>query len=461
MLIWHDFRVLLLQKCKFLFDMKRKILLLIVLFPVWAFSQEKVWTLEECILYAVEYNPKRQKQDAQNEIYKLNQIEVIGGFLPSINLGTSAYGNLGRGVNPETNTYVSTNTFNNSYELSSSMLLFDGFSQIYRAKMAKINRARGFDELQQIKDMIAFETMEIFFNVQYYKGIVELAKQQLEESLANLTRIQRMEELGLKSFPDVAEIRAKEAEDRFLLTKQMNFLALEIIKLKGKMNFPTNENLEIVVYENTILTSHFEENAFEVYQQALKTLPGVQIAEKMLSATEMQYKASKGQLFPRLSLSAGTSTGFSRILDDSPYMTFKDQIKNKQGSYVGVSLSIPIFNNFSRLSEVKRSKQRLVIARSEKEELLRQIYSEIEEVVADVNGLSDEYFHAKKRTGAMESAHQVNLRKYEEGLIDALELATSSNRLQNSRVEELHTNMKYQVKYQLLQYYKGKSWIYN
>jgi outer membrane protein TolC len=110
--------------------------------------------------------------------------------------------------------------------------------------------------------------------------------------------------------------------------------------------------------------------------------------------------------------------------------------------------------------ETKRSKQRFVITQNDNEEVLRQIYGEIEQTVADVNGLSDECRYAQKRTEAMFSAHQVNLRKYEEGLIDALELSTSANRLLNSRVEELYTHLKYQLKYKLLQYYKGEtSWI--
>ncbi|HEY5509333.1 MAG TPA: TolC family protein, partial [Paludibacter sp.] len=80
--------------------------------------------------------------------------------------------------------------------------------------------------------------------------------------------------------------------------------------------------------------------------------------------------------------------------------------------------------------------------------------------VADVNGLSDEYAHAGKRTESMKIAHQVNQRKYTEGLISALELNTSSNRLLNAQIEELYTNLKYQLKYKLLNYYKGAS-MYN
>jgi outer membrane protein TolC len=440
--------------------MKRKRFLLLVLLPALVFPQEKPRTLEECIEYAIRNNPKRIQQEAQNKIYRFDQVEAVGGFLPSLHVSSGAYLNFGRGVDPETNTYISTNTFNNAYEIYSSMTLFDGLAQIYRLKMAKINRLRGAEQMQETKDRLALETMELFFNVLYYKGTVDLAKQQLEESETNLKRIQRMEELGLKSIPDLTESKAKEAEDRFLLTKQTNLLELEIIKLKEKMNFPIQEELLVADYEAVILMAHTNENAFDIYKQAFTALPQLRAGQKRVSATEMQYKITRGRLFPSLSLSAGLSTGFSRLMDGSEYMSFEDQLKNRRGSYVSLSLSIPLFDRFSRTSEVNRSKQRVIIARSENEELFRQAYSEIEQAVADVKGLSDECLFAKKRTDAMLEAHKVNIRKYDEGLINAIERTTSANRLLNARVEELHIHLKYQLKYKLLQYYKGEtSWI--
>jgi outer membrane protein TolC len=425
--------------------------------PSGIFSQEKVRTLEECIEYAILHNPQHAKQVAQNEIYRYNQRETLGGFLPSLNAGTGVSMNFGRGVDPETNTYISTNTFSNAYEIYSSLTLFDGFAQIYRVKMAKINRLKGKEELQALKDRTTFEVMEIFFNVLYYKGTVKLAEQQLEESVHNLKKFRRMEELGLKSIPDLAEMQAKEAEDRFLLTRQVNLYNLEIIKLKEKMNLPVEEDLLIKDCEQAPLADTGTQSAMEIYQQALVVLPKVLASAQSLSATRMEYKVARGRLFPTLSLNGGFSTGFSRLMDGTPYMSFSEQLKLREGSYISASLSIPLFNGFSRSSEMKRSRQRLVIAQYQHEETLRQVYSEIEQAVADVNGLSDEYLHAQKRTVAMQSAHQMNLRKYEEGLIDAVALTTSSNRLLNSRVEELYTGLKYQLKYKLLNYYKGGS----
>ncbi|MGG6550506.1 UNVERIFIED_CONTAM: TolC family protein, partial [Prevotella sp. 15_C9] len=73
--------------------------------------------------------------------------------------------------------------------------------------------------------------------------MVDLAGQQWQESRKNLQRTKRMEELGLKSSPDVAELTAKEAADSYNLTRQKNLLQINIIRLKEKMYFPIDEEL--------------------------------------------------------------------------------------------------------------------------------------------------------------------------------------------------------------------------
>jgi len=442
--------------------MKKIGIIFIVLLFQLANAQEKIWTLEDCVQYAVEHNPLRAKQEAQNKIYKQDRREAIGGFIPSLNVNSGVGLNFGHNIDQTTNGYISTNTFWNSYNVNSSMSLFDGMSQIYRLKMANINRLMGEDQLKDTKDQLALQTMELYFTVLYYKGTVNIAKQQLDESEANLKKTQRMEELGLKSVPDLAEIKAKEAEDRLALTQQINLLNAEVIQLKTKMNFPVTGDISIVDYDSTVIAAKTDLNAEEIYQQAITTLPRLRASAYTVKAAEMQYKIARGRMYPSLSLNAGIETGFSRLMDNTPYDSFNKQFKDFMGQYVSVSLSIPILNGFSRSAEMKRSKQRVVISECENEDLFRQVYSEIEQAVADVNGLSDECRFAQKRTESMLSAHQVNLRKYDEGLIDALELSTSANRLLNSRVEELYTNLKYQLKCKFLQYYKGETlWTYN
>ena len=420
-------------------------------------AQEKLWTLEECMRYAVEHNTKRIKQEAQNEIYKQNKLEAIGGFLPSINVSSDMSSSYGRVLDKDTYKYVNNTTQYNQYGIYSSVVLFDGFVQLSKLKVEKFNRLKGLQELQDTKDMLAYETMEIFFNVQYYKGTVKLAIHQLQQSSDNLNQVIRMADLGMKSVPDVAELRAKEAEDRFLLTKQKNLYVLEIIKLKDKMNFPINDELSTADNDTILPATGTTDNVMDIYQKFITNSPKVLASNMSVESSKATVNIAKGSFYPKLSLYGGLSTYYSRMLNGLNYTPFKEQLRTNENYYVGLSLNIPIFNGFSRFADLKRSKQKLIIAQNEHEEALRALHTDIEKTVADVNGLYEEYIQAMKRTESMKIAHQVNQRKFTEGLINALELNTSSNRLLNAQVEELYTNLKYQLKVKLLNYYKGQA----
>lgn len=422
-------------------------------------AQEKKWTLDECMRYAIENSPKKNKQDAQNSIYHQNFLEAVGKLIPSLSANTNASFNFGRGLDSETNTYTDINSFSNNYSLYSSLVLFDGFSNINKMKMQKVNKLMGKQQLQQTKDAIAYETMEAFINVAYSMDMVKLAEQQLEESTANVKQVKRMEELGMKGAADVAELVAKEATDNYNLTRQKNLLVIGIILLKVKMNFPIEDDIEISNTVSDELITKTEETALSIFENAKSVNPKAIAAESAFQAQQLAYKAAKGSFSPTLSMEAGISTNFSRYMDGSEYSSFKDQMRDKRGHYIGFSLSIPIFSGFSRSAQVKRSKAQTVIARNERDETLRTLYSEVEQAIADMNGLADEFYQAKKQTDAMTVAHNVNQRKFTEGLISAIELYTSSNRLLQAKVDELNARLKYELKHRLVDYYKGTPFI--
>ena len=424
------------------------------------FAQEsKKWTLEECMAYAVENSPRINKQIAQNDIHQQNYIEAIGQLLPSARAGTSTDFNYGRIVDEETNTYTNANSFSNYYSLYSSLTLFDGLSNINRIRMQKTNKLMGKEQLQSTKDMVAYETMESFFLVLYSAEIVKLAEQQLEESSANHKQIQRMEELGVKGASDVAEMAAKEAADNYNLTRQRNIYTITLIQLKEKMNYPIDEDICIVHSYSDSMVIKSAEQASQIFEYAKEYNPKVVAAELALRSQELNLKAAKGTYLPAITAEGGYYTSFSQYLDGSTFIPFSEQLKGKRRQYFGFSLSIPVFSRFSRSATVNRSKAQVVIAQNEEAEALRSLYSEIEQAVADKNGQADEYNQAQKQSESMSIAHKINQRKYEEGLISALELHTSSNRLVQAMAEEMNSKLKYELKSRLVEYYKGTPFV--
>ena len=421
-----------------------------------AISQTYGWTLDRCMRYAVEKNPQVAIQNAQNNIYKQDYVEAIAALLPSVNASADVYFNFGRGLDAETNLYTTINSFSNNYGISSSMTLFNGLSSIYRVKLAKINRIMGRHDLQAQRDEIAYATMEAFFNVQYAKELVSLFQQQLKQSDDNVRQTERMYELGVKGYPDVVEMHAQQASDAYKLTQQKNVLAINIILLKEKMNFPIDEELDIVDYVSEDMIVKTPLTAVGIYEKGLSYLPSALSAECRLQAQQVSYKSNRGILFPSVTASAGINTNFARQMNGDLFESFKNQFWNKMGSYVGVSMSVPIFNGLSRSSNLRRSKYQVIVARNQKEQTLRTLYSEIEQTLSDMNGQADEYVQAVKQREAASVAYDVNRRKYEQGLVSALDLHTASNRLLETRIEEKNAQLKYYMKRRMVDYYNGE-----
>ena len=225
------------------------------------------------------------------------------------------------------------------------------------------------------------------------------------------------------------------------------------------MNFPVDEPLSISAYNSEELIAKTDESPLSIYENSRNFLPKALLAEMSLQSSRLAYKTAKGSLLPSISVGAGLSTNFYRLTDGSNYLSFEEQFKNKRGYYVGFSLNVPIFNQFNNSSQIKKAKSQLLIKQYDKELVMRNIYGEIEQAVADMNGQADEYYQAKLQVEAMSVAHDVNERKYKEGLISALELHTSSNRLFQSKVEKLNAQFKFYLKQKLVNYYKGKPLI--
>lgn len=424
---------------------------------LWA--QDKKWTMTDCMRYAVENCQKRHQQDAMNKINDYNYQEAIASLLPSLGASTSAYMNFGRGVDAATNTYIDVSSFYNNYEIGSSMVLFSGLSKIARIRVQNMNRLMGKNQLEQVNDDIAYEVMSLYYNLLYYANTTDLAQKQYDASTKLVEQVARMEELGLKGAPDVAEFEAQQAADKLILTRQKNLYAIELIKLKEKMNYPLGQDIQLAdsIDKQAVLGSN--ERAYDIYEQSLQYLPKALVAQQKLKVQERMYQQTKGQLFPTISARAGINTSFSRLMDGSEYMPFSEQFRERRGQYVGVSLDIPIFSGLSRFSDVRRAKQQLKIAENEQSLALRTLYSEIEQAVTDMNGQAEEYQQAQKQLAAKKIAHQQNISKYDQGLISALELNTSANRLLQASVEELKALYQYQLKHKLVNYYKGEAFF--
>lgn len=425
-----------------------------------AVAQDKLWTMDECMQYAVENSPKVKKQVYTSDSYKAELNSAVASFFPSMNANVGAQYSFGRSIDPETNVYNNTSTFNNRYELGVSIPVFNGGQLINQWRMAKANRQLGMNNVQKEKDDLAINTMMAFMDVVYYQGTVKLAAEQLQENSRILYKTQRQEELGLKGKADVAQIEAQVAANDYNLTHQQNLLNTAVLTLKQNMNYPSDMELDV----DTLLLDQsyvaMMESVDEIFDYASDNNPTALQAKLQLKSSKMQYLMAKGRMLPSISFSAGVSTNyFENLKSETAITAFGDQFRNNRGEYLGFTLSFPLFDGLSRLTNLRRSRNNMRIAQEQQTEVLRQLQTAIEQAILDREGYAKETIQMEKKAKADQIAYQVTLRKFEEGLMSPIDLQTSANTLLLSKADLLQRKLMYLMKCKLVDYYKGKPLI--
>ena len=423
-------------------------------------NAQESWTLNDCINYALINNLDIESQSIITEKYKESFNQAKRDRLPNINGGTDYGISFGKSVDPVTNDVTYNNFASNNYSLSGGVALFEGFIRNNQIAYNRFVYLAGIENEKNLKVEIGFKVMNTFHNALYYKGLIDIVKQQKELSELNLEKIKRQTEVGLSAKTELLEIEARLADEELLLIRTENNFKASLLELKRVMNFPVNKELNLTeINDAEFIQYPIFENADSVFALALENLPSVKAKLQQLRAVEKALDVSKGSLYPSLYLSGGYYTGFynSRTDVQGNSISFKDQVKNNASQSVGVSLSVPVFNRWNNRSNIKQSKLNLEKEKVDLENFKTQLYYEIESYCQDLSAVSAEYLQAKKQTESNQLAFEVAEKKKEQGMFNLIDLYTSKNLLSNAQSELLRTKLMYLLKRKTLDFYMGKT----
>ena len=423
------------------------------------FSQENMWSMDDCMKYAVENSPKVKKAYYAEDNYKADRLSALGSFLPAIDAEVSARYNYGRSIDPETNTYINTSTFNNYYGASSSVPLFSGGRLVNQWRMAKFNSLLGKQESRLAEDELAINTMQAYIDAVFCRENAKLAAETLGDSKQLLRKTQLMEEIGLRGKADVAEVEAQVATNDYNLTHQENLYKIAVLTLKEMMNYDASMPLAL---DTTIINPEYtleNESADAIFAYALENNPKMKQASMALKASQMQQLIEKGRLFPTISLYAGVGTNYYENLTSDDRVPFKSQFKNNRGEYFGVSFSVTLFDRLNRSTSIRKARNNMNIALEQQNETQRQLQISVEKAIADRDGFTKEIFQMERQVNANLIVYMQSMRKYEEGLMDPIDLQTNTNKLIQSKIILLQKRLMQIAASKQVDYYKGKPLI--
>ena len=407
--------------------------------------------------YAISNSTKIRIQQAAIGDAQIDRRDAaLALFTPQINAQTVAYYNFGRNIDPETNTYIQTTSFHNSYGVSAGYDLFDGFKAVNNWKISKTGLLIAQSQEKQVEADICLAVMEAYYNVVYYKRLTDVHEEQVATAESALKKAKRQEELGQKGHADVIQMEADLADRQYDLTNTYNMYVSQKMTLADLMFWPVDEEL---IIDTSMPVWQIEPVAAEsVVDFALDHNPGVNVASWKELNARRELTTAKWQLMPSIGLYGGWNTNYFTY-PNQPTAAFGTQFRNNMGEYVQLSLSIPIWDRLAKASRISKKRHALDKATAELDQKRRDVESEVRRAIQDRDGAATAYQQAQRKAEVQAEAYTLNLKKLEQGLISPLEFQTANNNYLKAQADEMNSLLKYLIKQAVVRYYNGVEYV--
>ena len=434
--------------------MKKLLILIVLAISVLKVNAQQVWSLQQCIDYAMEHNSGilQSQLQQQNADYQLKMSQ--NAWLPTVSANASE--GLGFGQSPSyTGVYVSENSSSASVGLNVSMPLFQGLNIYNTTKANQLNLQATVQDLESAKRDLSLTIMAYYMDVIYCKELKSVAERQLELSENQHQRTQELFEVGKVPESNVYESAAQVASDRASLTEAENNLMLRLLDLTQAMEIDNIEGFDVVAPDTFMTEDELPlASAQTTIQHALTYQPEMQAAKFRLEQAHYELKAAKSAWYPSLSLYGGYSNGYYHYFTGgSANVPFSQQLQTNGRTQIGVSLNIPIFNGMQTKYRVKITELSIDNQQLNIENTSKKLKKEIQQAYYNAVAAKQKYIAADNSLRSSQLAYEYSQAGYEAGKTTLMELNESKNRLYKAESSMLQAKYEYLYRCKVMAFY--------
>jgi outer membrane protein len=430
----------------------KKTLFFLMLVGMQLSAQEKKWTLEECVDYAIKNNISIKQSELDLKTSSVDKLEAIGGFLPTLSGNANYSVNTGASINPVTNQFQNQTFKSFSASANSSIVLFNGLANWKTLQRAQLNKIANSYRLDKMKDDIALSVANAYLQILFNKEQLKVQWNQNLITKENLKRTQELIDAGLLPLGDIYELQATDASQQQQIINSENALLISKIGLCQTLLIEDYVNFDISDAVIDLPVSNVANETQEaILEKAKESVKEVKIALSNLDVAKKDVTISRSSYLPTLTGFVGYNTRWS----ESPIYNFVDQLSLFDGTAMGLQLNVPIFNGFSTRARVQRAK----INQERSEFQLKQAELDLERNVYqaynDVSNTKKAYQAAQKTLEARKQAFDFSKARYEVGLLNAFDFSQATIAYENAQSEVLRTKYDYIFRTKILEFYFG------
>ena len=419
---------------------------------------QEPWSLRRCIDYAIEHNISIRQSD---NAAKQSEIEVNTAKwarLPNLNGSANQSWNWGRTQTavPDEETgdystvYVNTSSNGTNLSLSTSIPLFTGLQLPNQYALAKLNLKAAVADLEKAKEDISINIASAYLQVLFNQELRDVAQGQVELSREQCARIERLAQMGKASAAEVADARSRVAQDQMTLVQTDNDYHLSLLDLAQLIELDSPEGFVLEAPQDS-LELQLLTNPEDIYNAALLSKPAIQAAQYRLEGSKHSIRIARSGYYPQLSLSGSLGTSYYSTINRN----FSQQMNDNFNKYVGISLSVPLFNRLATRNQVRAARLQRENYALQLDDAKKTLYKEIQQAWYNATASQAKYTSSHAAMLASAESFQLMARKYEGGKANAVEYNEAKQNLMKAQSDELQAKYEYLFRTKILDFYQG------
>jgi outer membrane protein len=420
------------------------------------FSQQKAWTLEECIRYAIENNIQIKQQVIQTEV-RQNSLELAKlKLLPTINGSASNDFSFGRALDQNTYQFYNQTLMSDYFYLGGSTPVFNGMQNYNSIQKNKYDVLASQEDLKYISDNVALNVALAYLQVLLNRELVAASESQLSITRQQIEKTRKLVDAGSVAKGNLLQIEAQAAQEELSLINMKNQVETSYLNLTQLLEIKTPAGFEIDAPQiNVDPNSVVDGTIDEIYLIAEKNRPEIKSSELKLTSSEYGLKIAKGARSPRFSLNHSVNTRYTHISGIANQEAFGKQLNNNRNSGVGLQMTVPILNGWQVTKSISNSKLDVQSSQYELEATKKQLYKSIQQAYTDAAAAIKKYNSSLKAVASTEESFRYTEQKFNVGMVTSVDYNVAKTQLIRSQSDMSQAKYEYVFKTKVLDFYKG------
>jgi outer membrane protein len=392
-------------------------------------------------------------------------LQSYGQFLPNIQaIGSYSYFTGQTYYATSVPTLVNGNNYGYNMQVTSTLNLFNGFSDYAGLRSSLENSNAAKMTLERAKQQITIDITQAFLQIILDQHLVKIAQNNFSTSEERLRLLREQTKVGVRNLADLFRQEAQTSSDESDLITAQNKLRIDEIALLRRLRLEVADRYEFL--ESDVDYSEPKDeypDEMALVKTALDKRVDLKASRSIAESTSWNVAQARSTYFPRIDLSVGVYS-VSRILDQSVNgINVTPPAQNSQiyqlGQNInwaaGITLTWNLFDRFETGLNVQNAAVSASNAQIDLVDRRLQVEGEIRQAWSDYHAALQRLETSRKGLVSAEKAFETVKARYEVGAASFLDLVTSQTALVQAQTARIQSQIDNILQRKSIEFYLG------